>query len=97
MTSKEVLEKELQEQMTYIERNGVYYEVPEWVKKDLDRLNLIEKGLKDLFQNHIDFVCEKDRCYFIIKNSKGKEKSFTSKTFEDFWKGLVKNENTNLG
>lgn len=41
MTSKEALEKELATPMTYIEKNGVYYEVPEWVKNDLEVLEKI--------------------------------------------------------
>lgn len=48
-----------------------------------------EKALKELFENHIELVVEKDRCYFKIKNSKGKEKSFTSYTMLDFWKEVL--------
>lgn len=47
------------------------------------------KAIKELFTNHIEFVQEKDRCYFKIKNSKGKEKSFTSYSFLDFWKEVL--------
>ena len=36
------LERQLEEPMTYIERNGVYYEIPEFVKKELD----LVKGLR---------------------------------------------------
>jgi len=49
-----------------------------------------EEALKELFENHIEFVAEEDRCYFKIKNSKGKEKSFTSYTMLDFWKEVLK-------
>ena len=48
-----------------------------------------EKAIKELFTNHIEFVQEKDRCYFKIKNSKGKEKAFTSYSFLDFWKEVL--------
>ena len=50
------------------------------------------KALNELIKNHIEFVVEKDRCYFKIKNSKGNEKSFTSYTMLDFWKEVLKNE-----
>lgn len=49
-----------------------------------------EDALKELFENHIELVVEKDRCYFKIKNSKGKEKSFTSYTMLDIWKEVSK-------
>lgn len=49
-----------------------------------------EDALKELFENHIELVVEKDRCYFKIKNSKGKEKSFTSYTMLDLWKEVSK-------
>lgn len=41
--------------------------------------------LKDLATNHIDFIMRTDCCYFKIKGSKGKERSYTSMTFRDFW------------
>lgn len=47
------------------------------------------EALKELFANHIELVVEKDRCYFKIKNSKGKEKSFTSYSMLDFWKEVL--------
>ncbi len=50
------------------------------------------RALNELIKNHIEFVVEKDRCYFKIKNSKGKEKSFTSYTMLDFWKEVLNNE-----
>lgn len=89
MTSKEALEVEIEFPTTYIERNGVYYQVPVWIEEDLERKEKLEKAIKDLFASHIEFVVEEDKCYFKIKNSKGKEKSFTSKTFEEFWKEVI--------
>lgn len=86
MTSEEALEKEIETPSTYIERNGVYYEVPIWVKQDLERKEKLEEAIKDLFANHIELVRLDDCCYFKIKNGKGRERSYTSKTFEDFWK-----------
>lgn len=59
------------------------------IKSALERKEFLEYAIKDLFANHIEFVVEKDKCYFKIRNSKGKEKSFTSKTFEDFWKEML--------
>ena len=73
------------------------------VEKDdtetLEAIDLIETALKekekrdialkDLMNNHIEFVVEKDVAYFKIKNSKGKEKSFTSYAFIDFWKEVL--------
>lgn len=57
-----------------------------------DIKNKQEKVLNELINNHIEFVVEKDRCYFKIKNSKGKEKSFTSYTMLDFWKEVLEDE-----
>ena len=57
-----------------------------------EEFDLVEKSLealKDLFTNHIELVEEKDRCYFKIKNSEGKEKSFTSHSWLDFWKEVL--------
>lgn len=48
-----------------------------------------DSAIKDLMNNHIEFVVEKDSAYFKIKNSKGKEKSFTSYSFIDFWKEVL--------
>ena len=62
------------------------------IKKALLKAQEDEKkveALKELFANHIEFVVGKDRCYFKIKNSKGKEKSFTSYSMLDFWKGAL--------
>ena len=42
-------------------------------------------ALRDLARSHIELVKGKDRCYFRIKGSKGKEKSWTSYAFLDFW------------
>lgn len=39
------LERQLEEPMTYIERNGVYYEVPEFVKKELDLVESLRRVL----------------------------------------------------
>lgn len=55
MTSKELLEKELQEPTTYIERNGVYYEVPVWVEKDLELL----ENIKNILDNSFNKTYEK--------------------------------------
>ena len=55
-----------------------------------DIKNEQENALKELFENHIELIIEKDKCYFKIKNSKGKEKSFTSYTMLDFWKEVLK-------
>lgn len=44
MTNKEALELELATPLTYIERNGVYYEVPVWVERDLEVLEIL-KGM----------------------------------------------------
>lgn len=56
------------------------------IKKTLIKAQEQEMALKELIANHIEFVVEKDRCYFKIKDSKGKEKSFTSYSMLDFWK-----------
>lgn len=43
--------------------------------------------LDELFRNHIELVKDKKgQLYFRIKNSKGRERSYTSASFEDFWK-----------
>jgi len=60
------------------------------LKEEYEKYCVKEKALKELFENHIELVVEKDRCYFKIKNSKGKEKSFTSYTMLDFWKEVLK-------
>ena len=54
--------------------------------KEQERKEKLEKVIKDLFSNHIELVRLDNCCYFKIKNSKGCERSYTSKTFEDFWK-----------
>lgn len=43
---------------------------------------------KELATNHIELVERKKdgACYFRIKGSKGKEKSFTSRSFLEWWK-----------
>lgn len=44
------------------------------------------EALRDLARSHIELVKRKDGCYFRIKGSKGKEKSWTSYAFLEFWK-----------
>ena len=65
-------------------------EESEWVncKKAHIKLKQDLEALEDLKNSHIDFIVEDDKCYFKIKNSKGKEKSYTSYTMLDFWKGV---------
>lgn len=60
------------------------------IETELKRLEKQDWAIRDLMNNHIEFVVEKDRAYFKIKNSKGKEKSFTSNLFIDFWKEVLK-------
>lgn len=48
--------------------------------------------LEELKRSHIEYIEEEDRCYFVLKNTKRKEKSFTSKTFSSFWKGVFGND-----
>lgn len=66
------------------------FDILSYIETALTRLEKLEEAIRDLFANHIEFVAEEDKCYFKIKNSKGKEKSFSSKTFEDFWKEVFK-------
>ena len=48
--------------------------------------NLVE-AIEELRTNHIELVEKKDgTCYFRIKGSKGKEKSFTSHSWLEWWK-----------
>lgn len=56
------------------------------VKSALKQKEKLEEAIRDLFANHIELVTLDNCCYFKIKNSKGKERSYTSKTFEDYWK-----------
>ena len=44
-----------------------------------------ESALWDLAHSHIELVKTPMSCYFRIKGSKGKEKSFTSYSFLEFW------------
>lgn len=60
------------------------------VKSALERKEKLERAIKDLFASHIELVTLDNCCYFKIKNSKGNERSYTSKTFEDFWKEVIK-------
>ena len=59
-------------------------------KDDFAKLLNYETALKDLLQNHIELVVAKDCCYFKIKGSKGKEKSFTSYILLEYWKDIMK-------
>lgn len=57
------------------------------VEKELKRLEIQDQILHDLKANHIEFIVEdKGNCYFKIKNTKGKERSYTSYSFIDFWR-----------
>lgn len=58
----------------------------------LDDIEEELEAFEELKRSHIEFVEEEDRCYFKLKNTKGKEKSFTSKTFADFWKEVFDND-----
>lgn len=86
------------EEFDVVSRNTSYhYEVDvdcmDTLKEALIKAQEYKKkadALKELIKNHIEFVVEEDRCYFKIKNSKGKEKSFTSYTMLDFWKEVLK-------
>lgn len=78
----ETLNININTQKMFIHYNGKSYDVEQLV----ERKEKLEEAIRDLFANHVEFVAEEDKCYFKIKNSKGKEKSFTSKTFEDYWK-----------
>lgn len=74
------------------------------IENDLEKLRKLEdieeelgitiqelvSDLKDLFRNHIELCIEPDRCYFKIKNSKGKDKSFMGKQFAECWEKLIK-------
>ena len=74
------------------EESNMYYNGLSIIKQALIKAQEDEKkveALKELIKNHIEFVVEKDRCYFKIKNSKGKEKSFTSYSMLDFWKEVL--------
>ncbi|MBR4377981.1 MAG: hypothetical protein IKP50_03795 [Bacilli bacterium] len=84
------------------ELHKLAYDIDVWKIEDIVQSSHIKqallkaqeqgKALNELIKNHIEFVVEKDRCYFKIKNSKGNEKSFTSYTMLDFWKEVLKNE-----
>lgn len=57
------------------------------LEKELKRLEIQDQILCDLKANHIEFVVEDNGgCYFKIKNTKGKERSYTSYSFIDFWR-----------
>lgn len=46
MTKEEAMYLEMETPTTHIERNGVYYEVPVWMKNDLEALQIIKKNAK---------------------------------------------------
>lgn len=62
------------------------------IKREHDKRMLkVANGLSEVIRelsNHIELVERKKdgACYFRIKGSKGKEKSFTSKSFMEWWK-----------
>ena len=78
---------------TWAELNEKYEKLNEEHRQALLKAqedNKKAEALRELMLNHIEFVVEKDKCYFKIKNTKGKEKSFTSYTMLDFWKEVLK-------
>lgn len=45
MATEEEMFVEMEEPQVFIERNGVYYQVPEWVRKDVELIKLIDYAL----------------------------------------------------
>lgn len=80
---------------TWAELNEKYEKLKEEYKQTLLKAqenNKKAEALRELILNHIEFIVEKDKCYFKIKGTKGKEKSFTSYTMIDFWKDVLEND-----
>jgi len=87
MTSKEALNEICKECNKTSDCDKKYGACPNF-NKVWDDLEVLE----ELKRSHIEYIEEEDRCYFVLKNTKRKEKSFTSKTFSDFWKGVFSND-----
>lgn len=97
MTSKEFIQKQIRLIKTILKDNeNVFSQITKSLyEDDLKHYNQVLKELEvleELKRSHIEYIEEEDRCYFVLKNTKRKEKSFTSKTFSDFWKGVFSNE-----
>lgn len=58
------------------------------LEKAIDELEELRYAMRDLICSHFEFVIDhvKSCAYFRIKGSKGREKSFTSWSFIDYWK-----------
>ena len=68
-------------QLKVCDENGRDLDIIETTLKEHEELKC---AVNDLANNHIELVKTKGGFYFKIKNSKGKEKSWTS--LIDFWK-----------